>query len=145
MNPLWQDTVQQLVDDGAELVITDPTGDTVFSAPLARACRPDADNPRCLWLRPLAAPFTGPDETLVFSLSQCRRRGLDVAGPPTPADGGGLLLPLANGQQAHLRPATGTAAEVLDIWDTFVGSRLTGAEEQALDALLEDSWTGRYA
>lgn len=144
MNETWHDTLHQLVTAGAELVVTDAAGETVFAAPLARSWKLDPDNPGCIWLRPLAAPVTGADETLVFRLSQCRRRGLDITGPPT-SSAAGLLFTLTTGQQAHLRPATGPAAEVLDVWDTFIGSRLSAVEEQDLDALDDDSWTGRYA
>ncbi|GAB1646817.1 hypothetical protein [Krasilnikovia sp. MM14-A1259] len=143
MNPDWQHTLQQLLDADAELVVADPAGETTFVAPLARAWRLDADDADCLWLRPLSAPVTGEDGTTVFALNQCPRRALQLAGVHT--DGGELVMALRSGQRARIRPATGAAADILAAWDTFVGARLDAAEELALDALDEDSWTGRYA
>lgn len=143
MDPSRQSVLQDLIAGGAKLVVADPEGTTVFTAPLARAWRIDADNPNCLWVRPLAAPVTA-DGTTVFALRHCRRRALHLDTVHTEAPGT-LVIALSTGQQARIRPATGDAAETLDAWDTFVGARLTAAEEQALDALDEDSWTGRYA
>jgi hypothetical protein len=143
MDQTTQDALQRLIVAGAELVVTDADHDVVFTAPLAHAWRLDPDDPDCLWLRPLAAPVAGDDETTVFSLNQCRRRALDITAAHP--DGEALVIELATGQHARIQPATGAAADTLDAWDTFVGARLDAAEEQALDALEEDSWTGRYA
>lgn len=143
MDQTTQDTLQHLVTAGAELVVTGADADVVFTAPLARTWRLDPDDPDCLWLRPIAAPVAGDDETTVFSLSQCRRRALDITA--VHPDGEALVIELATGQHARIQPATGTAADTLDAWDTFLGARLNADEEHALDALEEDSWTGRYA
>jgi hypothetical protein len=143
MDQTHQAELQALITDGAELIVTEPGGDTVFNAPLARACRLDADDPTCLWVRPLAPPITA-DGATVFALNQCRRRALHLDAVHTEADSA-LVIALSSGQQARIQPATGPAAETLDAWDTFIGARLTAAEELALDALEEDSWTGRYA
>ena len=143
MDQTAQDTLQHLLTTGAELVVTDPDGGVVFTAPLARAWRLDPDDPDCLWLRPLAEPVTGEDETTVFSLNQCRRRALDLTAVHTEPEA--LVAELATGQRARIQPATAAAAATLDAWDTFVGARLDAGEERTLDALEEDSWTGRYA
>lgn len=143
MDQSWQTVLQDLVDAGAELVVTDPDGTSVFAAPLARTWRIDTDDPRCLWVRPLAEPVTV-DGTAVFALSHCRRRALHLETVRAEPDGT-LTIALTSGQQASVQPVTGPGTVTLDAWDTFVGARLTAAEEQALDALEEDSWTGRYA
>jgi len=132
-----------IVDDGAELVVAGADGTPVYTAPLARAWRVDDDDPSCLWLRPLAAPRPGPDGTTVFALNQCRRRALVATG--LHVDGAELRLDLATGQHARIRRTTDATGAQLDAWDTFVGARLTADEELDLDALAEDSWTGRYA
>lgn len=139
----WQPQLQHLLDTDAELVVTDPDGDVVFTAPLARAWRLDADDPTCLWLRPLAPPVTGDDGTTVFALSQCRPRGLHIHSAHLDTDT--VHLELRSGQRARIEPAGDSAAEALQAWDTFVGARLSADEELALEELAEDSWTGRYA
>lgn len=139
----WHRDLQRLVDAGAELVVTDPDGTVVVTAPLARVWRVDADDPDCVWLRPLPPPVTDDDGTTVFALSQCRRRALLIS--DVEQAGGALAFALRIGQRARIQPATGAAARTLDAWDTFVGTRLDAAEELALDALEDDSWTGRYA
>jgi len=141
----WQTALQRLlVDDGAELLVDDPDGATVFDAPLARAWRIDDDDRNCLWLRPLTPAVDGGDGTTVFALNQCRRRALNFTAVHVDPDGE-LLFDLHDGQRARIRPAHGHVMEHLNAWDTFVGARLSAAEETALDALAEDSWHGRYA
>lgn len=144
MDTTWQHTLDQLIEAGAELTVTDADGTTILNAPLARAWRLDPDDPGTLWLRPLAPPIAGDDGTEVFALSQCRRRALPITDVRTDTSGT-LTLGLGAGQHARIQHAAGSAAAALDSWDTFVGARLTANEEAALDALAEDSWTGRYA
>lgn len=143
MDTTWHPDLQHVIDAGAELVVADPGGAIVFTAPLARAWRLDDGDPTCVWLRPLTAPITGEDGTRVFALNQCPRRALQIASVHT--EPGELVIELLTGQRAHIRAVTGAGADILDVWDTFVGARLDAAEELALDALAEDSWTGRYA
>ncbi|GAA4898927.1 hypothetical protein [Streptomonospora salina] len=134
------------LDAGAQMVVTEPGagGDEAFRAPLARHHRVENDDPHLIWIRPIIPgrrdPKTG---EMTFNLNICRRRGLQWE-QAEPVDGG-IELVLTSGQRARIEPAAGPELEVLYAWDTFTLGALTAEEESALDALREDSWTGRFA
>lgn len=132
---------------GATLDVTDPAGELVYSAPLARMWRLDADDPAALWIRPIAgrAELGGLVE---FSLSTARRRSLDVLAVHLGDDGHWPVVTaeLRNGQRATIRAAEGEQElALLEDWDTFTLTALTADEEAALEDLVEDSWHGRHA
>lgn len=132
---------------GATLHVTDPAVGLVYSAPLARMWRLDADDPAVLWIRPIAgrAELGGLVE---FSLSTARRRSLDVLAVHLGDDGPWPVVTaeLRNGQRATIRAAEGEQElALLEDWDTFTLTALTAEEEAALEDLVEDSWHARYA
>ncbi|MFC6600482.1 hypothetical protein [Kitasatospora paranensis] len=138
------------LDAGAQIVVTNPDGTEAFRAALARHWREDEDDANLLWIRPVVGGGPSPDHEFgyVFNLSLARRRALHwhTAG----VDGRGrIVLRLAasgggEGQTARIEPASGAELEELERWDTFV-DLLSPKEEQALEELAEDSWSGRFA
>ncbi|WP_018505840.1 hypothetical protein [Parafrankia discariae] len=146
-----------VLDAGAELVVSDdPDGPPVFTAPLARMLRHDPAHPDVVWIRPVVGgyPVTrrGPGQpSYLFSLSVTRRRSLHVTHAQVlPTDDTGaaankVVLQLANGQTAVIRPASGATLEELERWDTFALLVLDREDLVALEELREDSWHGAYA
>ncbi|MEU1812991.1 hypothetical protein [Micromonospora aurantiaca (nom. illeg.)] len=139
----WQDQLRRLVvDHGATLDLTSADGTVIAHTVLARHWRLDAHDPRCLWIRPIAPGYREESGAVVYSLSRCRRRGLQFTAVEHTTQE--LSLSLDGGLRAHIRPAAGADVDEIERWDTFVLTRLTGQEEQALDALDADSWAGRF-
>jgi hypothetical protein len=132
------------LEGGAEIEVSDPGGEVVFLAPLARHYRLDDEG--ILWLRPVVGGYRPVPENGVppyaFSLAAARRRGL----LPTEArrDGEDLVFELNTGQRARIRPARGEALAELQRWDSFYYVVLTAGEEADLDALWADSDIGRW-
>ena len=138
------------LDAGAQLVVTNPDGTEAFRAALARHHRTDQDDPQLLWIRPVVGggPSTSPDFDYAFSLSAARRRSLHWQAAAIDETGDVVLHLVAPdeeaGQTARIQPARDSELEELKRWDTFV-DQLDPDEEEALDALEEDSWNGRFA
>lgn len=133
------------LDNGAQLVITEPDGTVSMRAPLARHYRADDEDPHVLWLRPVlgGTQTPGPAGMPVFNLSLCRRRGLAFTTATIDQDGN-VILALRGGQLAAIQPATGSELETLHLWDDFTLNVLTAEEELGLDRLGTDSWHGRF-
>ncbi|GAA2753367.1 hypothetical protein [Kitasatospora cinereorecta] len=138
------------LDAGARIVVTDLDGTEAFRAALARHWREDEDDANLLWIRPVVGggPSPDPEFGYVFNLSLARRRALHwhTAGVD---DRGGIVLHLVapdggEGQTARIEPASNGELEELARWDTFI-DLLSPEEEQALEELAEDSWSGRFA
>jgi hypothetical protein len=133
------------LDNGAELVITEPDGTVSMRAPLARHYRLDDEDPHVLWLRPVPGGTQAPGAAglPVFNLSLCRRRGLAFTAATIDQDGN-VILALRGGQTATIQPATGRQLATLHLWDDFTLNILTAEEELDLDRLATDSWHGRF-
>ncbi len=133
------------LDNGAQLVITEPDGTVSMRAPVARHYRLDDEDPHVLWLRPVLGETTapGPAGLPVFNLSLCRRRGLAFTTATVDQDGN-VILALRGGQAATIQPATGRQLATLHLWDDFTLNILTAEEELDLDRLDADSWHGRF-
>lgn len=131
--------------DGAELEVAGPDGAVQRVWPLARHYRIEqpADGPPTLWLRPIVAGGRDRAGRPVFSLSDCRSRGLTYRRAHT--DRGRLVLELGSGQLATVRPAGPDAGEQLAAWDAFVLARLPADIEAQLEELADDSWHGPFA
>lgn len=130
---------------GAVLEVAGPDGAVQRVWPLARHYRLEqpADSPPTLWLRPIVAGGRDAAGRPVFSLSDCRSRGLTYRRAHT--DRGRLVLELGSGQTATLRPAGPAACEQLAAWDAFVLARLPAGIEAQLEQLADDSWHGPFA
>jgi hypothetical protein len=133
------------LDNGAQLVITEPDGTQTMRAPLARHYQLDDEDPHVLWLRPVTGgtQTTGPAGLPVFNLSLCRRRGLAFTTATIDQDGN-IILALRGGQTATIQPATDCELATLNRWDDFTLNILTAEEELDLDRLDTDSWHGRF-
>ena len=133
------EAVEQLLAAGATLQLTNPDG-TTEAWPLARHARVDDD---VLWIRPIVGGRRTGTGSVVFPLGDCRRRGIAIDEWTQPVTG--IRFELAGGQSLEIRPATaGDETTTLELWDTFVLTVLTAAEEADLDALDADSWHGRF-
>ncbi|RKE03012.1 hypothetical protein [Streptomyces sp. TLI_171] len=138
------------LDAGARIVVTESGGTEAFRAPLARHWREDEDDPRLLWIRPVVGGGLSPEPGVgyVFNLSVARRRAVHWRSAEVDSRGAVVLRLVAayggDGQTARIEPAGGAELEELGRWDTFV-DRLSPKEEQALEELAEDSWSGRFA
>ncbi|PZS25801.1 MAG: hypothetical protein DLM61_19535 [Pseudonocardiales bacterium] len=136
---------------GATLHVTDPAGALVYSSPLARMWRLDAEDPAVLWIRPIAGrgELDHRGALVEFSLSAARRRSLAATAvhlehehDTAPV----ITAELRNGQRATIRAAhSAQELALLEEWDTFTLTALTAEEEAVLEELVEDSWHGRYA
>ncbi|GAA1095407.1 hypothetical protein [Nocardiopsis metallicus] len=152
--PEWQRIVEGLLsgshsptgddaDAGAQLVVTDPGGQVVFRAALARHCRLDQDEENLLWIRPIAPGSDDPSSGVrVYNLELCRRRALTWE--KVESAGEAVIFTLQNGQVARVEPAQNKELEELQAWDAFILG-LSADEEQELDSLDSDSWCGRHS
>lgn len=132
-------------DAGAEIEVTDPGGEVVLLAPLARHHRLDEDG--TLWLRPIIGgyrpvPGVGMPEW-AFSLEAARPRSF--APGSIRVEGEELVAHLDAGHVARIRPAGPAALSELARWDTFCATVLTADEEADLDAVWGDSYLGLWA
>lgn len=130
---------------GAEIEVTDPGGEVVLLAPLARHHRLDENG--TLWLRPIVGGYL-PDPAAgvpayAFSLEAARPRAF--APGSVRAEGEGLVALLVSGQMARIRPASPAVLGELVRWDTFCATVLTVEEETDLDAVWGDSYLGPWA
>lgn len=148
--PAWLPHLQVLLagagrdlEGGAELEVSDPGGNVVFAAALARQCRFDDEG--ILWVRPVVGGYCPAGEGMppyAFSLNAARPRGLLPLG--VGREGEDLVLELESGQRARIRPARAEMLAELQRWDDFYYLALTVGEEAALDALWGDSYVGRW-
>lgn len=131
---------------GAQLVVTNPDGTEAFRAPLARHHRLDPDQANMVWIRPIitggSSPEPGHGADRIYNLSVNRRRALTITNARV--SNGALELDLSSRQHARIEPASGTGLAELQAWDTFFYNVLTPQEQNALEALQEDSWHGRF-
>ena len=151
-SPSWLPYLQFLLagagrdlEGGAELEVSDPGGEVVFAAALARHCRLDDEG--ILWVRPVVGGYRpAPAEGMppyVFSLNAARPRGLLAVG--VGREGEDLVLELDSGQRASIRPARAETLAELQRWDDFYYLALSAEEEADLDALWGDSYVGIWA
>jgi hypothetical protein len=133
------------LEGGAELEVSNPSGEVVFLAPLARHCRVDENG--TLWLRPVVGGYRPePGQGMppyAFSLNAARPRGLDPVS--IRQEGLELVLELDSGEVARIRPAGPDTFPELQRWDSFYLLVLTAQEEADLDALWGDSYLGDWA
>jgi hypothetical protein len=122
--------------------VSDPGGEVVFLAPLARHYRIDDEG--ILWLRPVVGGYRPVPEngmpSYAFSLAASRLRGLLPS--EVRQEGEDLVLELNTGQRARIRPARAEVLAELQRWDSFYYVVLTAEEEADLDALWADSYIG---
>lgn len=132
------------LEGGAELEVSDPGGEVVFLAPLARHCRLDEEG--ILWLRPVVGGYRPVPKngmpSYAFSLAAARRRGLLPSQVRRERED--LVLELNTGQRARIRPARAGVLAELQRWDIFYYLVLTAQEEADLDALWADSYIGPW-
>jgi hypothetical protein len=134
------------LDNGAQLIVTEPDGTESFRAPLARHYRLADDDPHVLWIRPVIGdgiPASEAGGMPAWNLSVCRRRGLAFT-DATVSEHGDVILRLRSGQTAVIQPAAGRELEILNQWDDFTLNVLSAEEERDLDRLDTDSWYGRF-
>lgn len=133
------------LDGGAELEVSDGSGEIVFLAPLARHWRVDENG--TLWVRTVVGGYRPePGQGMppyAFSLNAARPRGLDKVS--VRREGLELVLELDSGEVARIRPAGPETLPELQRWDTFYLLVLTAQEEAELDALWGDSYLGDWA
>ena len=133
------------LEGGAELEVSDRSGEVVFLAPLARHFR--VDETGTLWVRPVVGGYRPePGQGMppyAFSLNAARRRGLDPVS--VRREGLELVLELYSGEVARIRPAVPETLPELQRWDSFYLLVLTADEEADLDALWGDSYLGDWA
>jgi hypothetical protein len=129
------------LDGGAELEVSDPDGEMVFLAPLARHHRVEGGT---VWVRPVVGGYRPQGWTeYVFSLDAARPRALCPVS--VRREGPDLVLQLSSGQVGRIRPAGPETLPELQRWDTFYYNVLTAEQESELDALWGDSYLGEWA
>jgi hypothetical protein len=103
------------LEGGAELEVSDPDGEVVFLAPLARHHRVEDGT---VWVRPVVGGYRrGPAvPEYAFSLEAARPRALSPMS--VRREGPELILELSSGQVARIRPADTETLPELQRWDT---------------------------